>query len=90
MQSFPQVRVYYVDPESKLRELKRTNGGEWTAGKNFNDIGGTVAEGSGLSANVAFGQLKVYYQSATQPKGKTSLIYANLGVGNWTPRSRIN
>ncbi|KAL9127657.1 MAG: hypothetical protein Q9217_003504, partial [Psora testacea] len=86
------VRVYYVakGPSRKIREVCRTNGGEWRNGNTFNDIGAVVADGGGLTANVAFGQLKVYFQSANQPKGKISVIYANLGVGNWTPRSKIN
>ena len=87
-----QVRVYYVakGAQRKIRELCRTNGGAWRNGAVFNDIGAVVAEGGGLTANVAFGQLKVYYQSPAQPKGKISVIYANLGVGNWTPRAKIN
>ena len=86
------MRVYYVAKDTrKIRELTRTDGGEWKNGKTFNDIGGVVAqEGPSLTANVAFGQLKVYYQSRDQQKGKISMIYANLGAANWTPRAKIN
>ena len=86
------MRVYYVAKGSrKIKELTRTDGCGWKNGKNFNDIGGTVADvNPSLTANVAFSQLKVYFQSHDQPEGKISMIYSNLGAGNWTPRSIIN
>ena len=91
----PQIRVYYVDPDSfTILELKRTGDDDWSDGSSFNSVGAQLAGTSGISANVViwnyeqkFGQLKVYY---TNPEGLLNVVYSNLNEGNWTPRKNIN
>ena len=86
------MRVFYVEKGTrKIRELTRTDGGEWMNGNNFNGIGGVVAnKDPSLTANVAFNQLKVYYHSRDHPRHKISMIYTILGSGDWKERNEID
>ena len=45
----------------QIRKLSRTHGSEWKNESTFNDVDSAVAEGCGLTANITFSQLKVYY-----------------------------
>ena len=85
-----QVRVYYVGAGRKLREACRTGRNDWVDGNAFNGNQWELAEGGGLSANVAFGQLKVYYKDKAAGRGKTSVAYVNLGNRNWSRRLNMN
>ncbi|KAI4150288.1 MAG: hypothetical protein LQ340_004170 [Diploschistes diacapsis] len=93
-----EVRVYYIDDKSRIRELCRTggSGAKWESGM-LNAKGHYISPASGLSANIVPSadkderQLKLYFQTSTN-KGtmKLSVAYTVLGKGKWEFRDVIN
>ncbi|KAM0545573.1 hypothetical protein ACHAPJ_011273 [Fusarium lateritium] len=91
-----QVRLYYVSRDDlTLCELVRTGGssGKWIPGEVFNDKGYSIAEGSGLTANIfqTGGNnfaVKIYYQQNNKDK-YPDVVYNVAGSDDWSTRPNV-
>jgi hypothetical protein len=80
-----EIRVYYIDGESTIRELCQTNGGEWYPGS-LDSAEYTCAKDSLLTANIEHGsgQLKIFFQ---QGKNKDAWVaWVVKGQTAWSKR----